>query len=82
MNKQQMEMLSVKSAIERTANGLIASFSTIPNPNADLLYDEISRYMASLFASRQIDQDYRVARQAAGNILRTETTHKPILHGC
>lgn len=82
MNKQQMEMLSVKSAIERTANGLIASFSTIPNPNADLLYDEICRYMASLFASRQIDQDYRVARQAASNILRTETTHKPILHGC
>jgi hypothetical protein len=60
MNKAQMEMLSVKSAIERTISGLIVSYSTNPTTAADNLYNDVCRYMASLFASQQIDRDYRV----------------------
>lgn len=64
MNASQMEMLSVKSAIERTVAGLIVSYSanTRPTPTSvsENLYNDICRYMASLFASQQIDRDYKV----------------------
>ena len=60
MNASQMQMLSVKSAIERTVSGLIVSYATNPSTAADNMYNDVCRYMASLFASQQIDRDYRV----------------------
>ncbi len=58
MNKSQMEMLSVKSAIERTVHSLVSSYSTAPDQEG--LYTELCRYMAGLFASKQISNDYQV----------------------
>lgn len=78
MNKHQMEMLSVKSAVERTVQGLISSYSQIPLPNPHGLYEEICRYMASLFASRQIDQDYQVERGVSGKLEITFRTQGQI----
>jgi len=78
MNRNQQEMLSVKSAIERTIQGLVTSYSQAPLPNPYGLYEEICRYMASLFASRQIDQDYQVERKVDGRLDITFRTHDQI----
>lgn len=60
MNKSQMAMLSVKSAIERTVQGYLASYAASKQNQQTDLYNDICRYMAGLFASRQIDRDYVV----------------------
>lgn len=60
MNKSQMAMLSVKSAIERTVQGYLASYATSKQNQQTDLYNDICRYMAGLFASCQIDRDYIV----------------------
>ena len=67
MDRRQMEMLSVKSAIERTIQGYLASFAKSGNKGD--LYNELCRYMAGLFASKQINRDYLVSlRDGPGNL--------------
>lgn len=58
MNKDQMEMLSIKSAIERTVSGYIAAFKTSGDCSGFLC--EIERYLAALFVSNQITNDHSV----------------------
>lgn len=63
MNKAQMEMLSVKSAIERTITGYTTSYSTttFQGPeNVNKFFDVVERFVASLFVSGQINNDYVV----------------------
>lgn len=60
MNRSQMEMLSVKSAIERTIHAMVSAQATTKRSDYGDLYNEACRYMASLFASKQIDRDYVV----------------------
>jgi len=67
MDRRQMEMLSVKSAVERTVQGYLASYTK--NGNKGDLYNELCRYMAGLFASKQINRDYLVSlRDGPGNL--------------
>lgn len=66
MNKSQMAMLSVKSAIERTIGAYIASYA--PTSDYKGFYAEIERYVASLFVSRQITNEYTVRSAPNGNI--------------
>ena len=60
MNNSQMDMLSVKSAIERTVRGLVASYTSTCGTKPDL-YNDVCRYMAGLFASKQITRNYTVS---------------------
>lgn len=58
MNQAQMEMLSVKSAIERTVAGLFSTYAslyTTPSERANKLTQAASQYTASLYASGQIE---------------------------
>lgn len=64
MTKDQMEMLSVKSAIERTVAGLIASYTTSVWKDTEAqitgFFSDVQRYIASLYVSRQIDSNFCV----------------------
>ncbi len=70
MNKQQQEMLSVKSAIERTVAGVIAALtaSTTDSKGYQHLFSEVERYIASLFVSYQITNNYSVRATDSGDI--------------
>lgn len=64
MTKDQMEMLSVKSAIERTIAGLAASYTADVWKDVEAqitgFFSDVERYVASLYVSRQIDSDFAV----------------------
>lgn len=77
MNKSQMEMVSVKNAIERTIAGLVATYTkdlwSDPAQQVQQFFGEVERYVASLFVSRQITNDFSVTSSAMGINVRFVT---------
>lgn len=58
MNRAQMEMLSVKSAIERTVAGLLATHAYLDVSSRERttkLLQAVSQYTAALYASGQLE---------------------------
>lgn len=64
MNSSQMEMLSVKSTVERTLNGYAISHlsdnDVTPQQRVNNFFNDVERYVAMLFVSGQIDNNYLV----------------------
>jgi len=58
MDKNQMEMLSVKNAIERMVQNYINTFNAKGSPNE--FFDAVERMVASFFVGQQIDNNYSV----------------------
>lgn len=66
MNKDQLAMLSVKSAIERTVQAYISVYSQSSDYKG--FFAEVERYVASLFVSRQISNNYSVRTTTKGDV--------------
>lgn len=68
MDRSQMEMLSVKSAIERTLSSYVAVHTEIKDGYACLNFtpfiEDVERYVAAMFAGGQIERDFSVSSSA------------------
>lgn len=64
MNDEQMQMLSVKSALERTIQAFSAARAAYDGTTSEhrfhCLLEDVEKYVAALFASNQIDRDFAV----------------------
>jgi hypothetical protein len=64
MNNEQMQMLSVKSALERTIQAFSAARAACDGTTSEhrfhCLLEDVEKYVAALFASNQIDRDFTV----------------------
>lgn len=72
MNKDQMEMLSVKNAIERTVQSQITAMLSRTYAAADVskyFFEYVERYVAGLFVSGQINNDYQVRSDINGDLV-------------
>ncbi len=75
MDKKQMEMLSVKSAIERTIQGYISTYTTLSGNNSKEFFQAVERSVAAFFVSGQIDNNYLVRSINSGDIEIRFSTH-------
>lgn len=73
MDRSQMEMLSVKNAIERTLSSYVAVHSFIEDGCSNIDYpsfiEDVEKYIAALFAGGQIERDFAVSSsQTSGRV--------------
>lgn len=66
MNEEQMEMLSVKSAIERMVQNYINTYSTNGTPEG--FFDAVERMVASFFVGQQIGNTYQIRSTPEGTL--------------
>jgi hypothetical protein len=64
MDKKQMEMLSVKSAIERMVQNYISTYTTTGSYKE--FFDAVERLVASFYVGHQIDNNYLVRSVGLG----------------
>lgn len=74
MNKEQMQMLSVKSAIERMVQNYINAFQANGTPKQ--FFDAVERMVASFFVGQQIENNFIVRAGAQGDLEISFTAHK------
>ena len=86
INNSYTEMLSVKSAIERTVQGYITVYSTVAQESnqVDQFFTAVERYVAALYVSGQIDNNYFVRTTNTGDleisfVARTQHTRMTFL---
>lgn len=68
MDKKQKEMLSVKSAIERTIQSYISTYTTLTGNNSKEFFQAVERSIAAFFVSSQIDNNYIVRSTTSGDV--------------
>jgi hypothetical protein len=66
MDRKQMEMLSVKSAIERMVQNYISAYSTTGSYKE--FFTAVERLVASFFVSGQIESNYLVRSTTKGDL--------------
>lgn len=66
MSPEQVKMLGVKATIERAIQSYTTVYSTYAAGMHSAFVDEVDRFVAGLYASRQIDKSYTVAMSSSG----------------